>query len=81
VRAINKGVFIGDLNNRGAAEFIGRIIESGDSFTLVVAPVAAVAVAAAAEAGASNSACAETGTLVAPRLLSDDFDDASPMVQ
>jgi hypothetical protein len=33
VRAINKEVFIGDLNNRGAAEFVGRIIESRDSFT------------------------------------------------
>jgi hypothetical protein len=55
VRAINKGVFIGDLNNRGAAEFIGRIIESGDSFTLVVAPVAAVAVAAAVWAWASGA--------------------------
>jgi hypothetical protein len=27
VAAINKGVFIGDLNNCGTAESIGRIIE------------------------------------------------------
>jgi hypothetical protein len=48
VRAINRGSFIEDLNNCGIAESIGRIIESGDSLALVVAPVAVAAVVAAA---------------------------------